>query len=87
MQTNVLYEKIGRVALLTLNRPEKLNALDYATNDRLLSLLDEVEADCLEQMGRPPERMVNHVRRIYEPFSLAEISDQIASLISDLLGS
>jgi enoyl-CoA hydratase len=40
MQTNVLYEKIGRVALLTLNRPEKLNALDYATNDRLLSLLD-----------------------------------------------
>lgn len=45
MQTNVLYEKIGRVALLTLNRPEKLNALDYATNDRLLSLLDEVEAD------------------------------------------
>jgi enoyl-CoA hydratase len=45
MQTNVLYEKIGRVALLTLNRPEKLNALDYATNDRLLSLLDQIEAD------------------------------------------
>ena len=45
MQTNVLFEKIGRVALLTLNRPEKLNALDYATNDRLLWLLDEVEAD------------------------------------------
>ena len=45
------------------------------------SLLDEVEADCLEQMDRPPERMVNHVRRIYEPFSLEEISDQIASLI------
>ncbi|SDU23728.1 crotonase/enoyl-CoA hydratase family protein [Stappia sp. ES.058] len=45
MQSNVLYEKTGRVAFLTLNRPEKLNALDYATNDRLLSLLDQIEAD------------------------------------------
>ncbi|WP_029058825.1 crotonase/enoyl-CoA hydratase family protein [Stappia stellulata] len=45
MQSNVLYEKTGRVALLTLNRPEKLNALDYATNDRLLSLLERIEAD------------------------------------------
>ena len=45
MQTNVLFEKKDRVALLTLNRPEKLNALDYATNDQLLSLLDKIEAD------------------------------------------
>lgn len=45
MQDNVIYEKKNRVALLTLNRPEKLNALDYATNDRLLSLLDQIETD------------------------------------------
>lgn len=45
MQTNVLFEKKDRVALLTLNRPEKLNALDYATNDQLLALLDQIEAD------------------------------------------
>lgn len=45
MQDTVLYEKTGRVALLTLNRPEKLNALDYATNDRLLALLDQIEED------------------------------------------
>lgn len=45
MQDNVLYERKDRVALLTLNRPEKLNALDYATNDQLLSLLDQIEAD------------------------------------------
>lgn len=45
MQDTVLYEKKERIALLTLNRPEKLNALDYATNDRLLALLDQIEAD------------------------------------------
>ena len=45
MKSTVLYEKRGRTALLTLNRPEKLNALNYATNDRLMALLDEIEPD------------------------------------------
>jgi enoyl-CoA hydratase/carnithine racemase len=45
MNDNVLMEQRGDVALLTLNRPRKLNALDYATNDRLLALLDEIEAE------------------------------------------
>ncbi|MDX8355807.1 crotonase/enoyl-CoA hydratase family protein [Cognatiyoonia sp. IB215182] len=33
------------IALVTLNRPKKLNALNYATNEQLLALLDEIEAD------------------------------------------
>lgn len=45
MNDNVLVERRGEIALLTLNRPEKLNALDYATNDRLFALLDEIEAE------------------------------------------
>jgi enoyl-CoA hydratase len=45
MSDTVLFERRERVALLTLNRPAKLNALDYAICDRLLALLAEVEQD------------------------------------------
>lgn len=44
-ESTVLIEQRGKVALLTLNRPEKLNALDYATNDLLMRRLDEIECD------------------------------------------
>jgi len=41
----VLIDVKNEIALLTLNRPEKLNALSYAVNDRLLHLLDRIEDD------------------------------------------
>src|SRR4030081_2368655 len=41
----VLAETRGLVALVTLNRPPKLNALDYALIDRLMAILDTVETD------------------------------------------
>ncbi|MGO8077820.1 enoyl-CoA hydratase-related protein, partial [Rhizobium leguminosarum] len=33
------------IATLNLNRPEKLNALNYALIDRLLAILDAIETD------------------------------------------
>ncbi|HMB46839.1 MAG TPA: crotonase/enoyl-CoA hydratase family protein [Afifellaceae bacterium] len=44
MPDPVLFEIRQEIALLTLNRPEKLNALSYETNDRLMHLLDTIEA-------------------------------------------
>src|SRR6266478_3913727 len=45
MSEIVLVEKEGPLALITLNRPEKLNALDYALIDRLMEVLDAIEDD------------------------------------------
>jgi len=45
MTDPILFETRGPVALLTLNRSEKLNALNYALIDRLMAHLDTIEAD------------------------------------------
>src|SRR6476660_3504009 len=43
--SNVIVETRVPVALITLNRPDKLNALDYPLIDRLLEVLDAMEED------------------------------------------
>ena len=45
MSSTVLLERRGPIALLTLNRPDRLNALDYATNDLLLTHLNALEEE------------------------------------------
>src|SRR5262245_45120791 len=41
----ILYEKRGRVAYVTLNRPEALNALNTPLRQQLLESLRDFEAD------------------------------------------
>ncbi|MCQ1999211.1 enoyl-CoA hydratase [Arthrobacter zhaoxinii] len=43
--TNILVEQRGRVGLVTLNRPEALNALNKATMDELVGALTAMDAD------------------------------------------
>ena len=41
----VFEEREGRVAILTINRPDKLNALNQQVRDDMLTLLDAIEQD------------------------------------------
>ncbi|GAA1545224.1 enoyl-CoA hydratase/isomerase family protein [Nocardioides humi] len=42
---NVTYEQLGQVAVITLNRPEKRNAIDARMAHAIASALDRVETD------------------------------------------
>jgi len=45
MSETVLYERDGRVAILTVNRPDKLNALNQRVRDEMLAHLSAIEGD------------------------------------------
>lgn len=42
---NILFDKDGRVGIITLNRPDRLNALSLALQSELATLLGELEKD------------------------------------------
>ena len=44
-------------------------------------IINEVYEACIEQLGKPKEKVVNHVKRIYEPFTDEEISAKISQML------
>lgn len=58
-------------------------AVELLKERGMAHVIDEVYAKCKAQQGLPKERMVNHVKEIYAPFSDEEISDKIACMITD----
>lgn len=44
--------------------------------------LTEIYAACVRELEKPPAAMVNHVKRVYEPFSAEQISARISELVS-----
>lgn len=57
-------------------------AIELLRERGMAARIDEVYAACKAQEERPKEEIVNHVGRIYEPFSDREISDRIARMIT-----
>ncbi|WP_298064799.1 amidophosphoribosyltransferase [uncultured Rikenella sp.] len=57
-------------------------AVELLRERGMAARIDEVYAACKAQEHLPKEAIVNHVRRIYEPFSDREIADRIARLIT-----
>jgi len=43
--TDILYERHGRVRLITIDRPAKMNSLDFDANDQLTEVWREFDAD------------------------------------------
>lgn len=47
------------------------------------NIIEEIYNKCKEQVDKPDLSVINHVKKLYDPFSDQEISDKIAEIIGD----
>lgn len=47
------------------------------------NITEEIYNKCKEQVGKPDLSVINHVKKLYDPFTDEEISDKIAEIIGD----
>lgn len=57
-------------------------AIELLHDTKQTNVIDEVYRLCKEQIGKPKEEMVNHVKKIYKPFTALQISEKIATMIT-----
>lgn len=57
-------------------------AISLLEENNMEHIMDEVLQLCRQQMTLPKEEMVNHVKKIYEPFSQVQLSRKIAQLLT-----
>jgi 2-(1,2-epoxy-1,2-dihydrophenyl)acetyl-CoA isomerase len=90
MQEYVQLRRDGAVAIITLDRPEKVNALDRPMLDRLIALLDEVarsgtaRALLITGAGRPfsaGQDLADPAFRIETNFDIAAVIEQTYNAI------
>jgi amidophosphoribosyltransferase len=56
-------------------------AVNLITERGQAALLDEIEEACRAEIDEPPQRMSNHVARLYEQCSSADLAAKIAELV------
>ncbi|MGB1127370.1 MAG: amidophosphoribosyltransferase [Opitutales bacterium] len=56
-------------------------AVELVKEDGSSDLLQEIYQDCVAQSGLPTDQMVNHVKRLYDRYTDAQISQKIAELV------
>ena len=56
-------------------------AVELVKEDGNLDLIREIYQDCVKQVERPDDEMVNHVRRLYDRYTDEQISEKIAKLV------
>ena len=57
-------------------------AIELLKERGMQSVIDEVYADCKKQMSLPMDKMINAVKRIYEPFTDSDISGKMAEMLT-----
>lgn len=78
----IMYPDCYGIDMSQLGRFIAFEAAVSLLNDRgEQGVLEEVEERCIAQANGPPEKMANHVKAIYDRFSLEEISNKVAELV------
>jgi len=57
-------------------------AIDLLEANNMEHVIDEVYHKCKEQEGLPSHQIINHVKKIYEPFTYEQVSEQIAKRLT-----